>query len=180
MRKLLIVLVLAVIAVLGYASTKPDQFRVERSVVIKAPAEKIFPHINDFHAWQAWSPYEKLDPAMKRSFSGADSGVGSYYAWDGNSAVGAGSMRILESVPSSAIKIKLDFLKPMEGHDTAEFTLAPQGESTTVTWAMSGQAPFLMKVIGVFVDCDKMIGKDFETGLGQLKALIEQDTKSNS
>lgn len=174
MRKLLIALVLVVVAVLGYASTKPDQFHVERSIVINAPAERIFPHINNFHLWTAWSPYEKLDPAMKRSFSGADSGVGAAYAWDGNSAVGTGSMRILESTPSSAIKIKLDFLKPMEGHDTADFTLAPQGESTTVTWAMSGQAPFIMKVMGVFLDCDKMIGKDFETGLGSLKALSEQ------
>lgn len=176
MRKLLIVLLLAVAGVLGYASTKPDQFRVERSIVIKAPAEKIFPHINNFHSWEAWSPYEKLDPAMKRSFSGAASGVGAAYAWEGNSTVGAGSMEILESTPSSKITIKLDFLKPMEGHDTAEFTLASQTDGTKVTWAMSGAAAYIMKVMGVFLDMDKMIGKDFETGLAQLKALAEQGT----
>lgn len=174
MRKVLIVILLAVAGVLGYASTKPDQFRVERSAVIKAPAEKIFPHINSFHQWEAWSPYEKLDPTMKRTFSGTESGVGAIYVWEGDSKVGAGRMEILESTPSTAIKIKLDFLKPMEGHDTAEFTLAPQGDSTTVTWAMSGPAAYIMKVMGVFFDMDKMIGKDFEVGLNNLKTLTEQ------
>lgn len=174
MRKVLIVILLAVAGILGYASTKPDQFRVERSVVIKAPAEKIFPHINNFHQWEAWSPYEKLDPAMKRNFSGAEAGIGAVYSWEGDSKVGAGRMEILESAPSSAIKIKLDFLKPMEGHDTAEFTLAPQGDSTTVTWAMSGPAAYIMKVMGVFFDMDHMIGKDFEVGLNNLKTLTEQ------
>lgn len=174
MRKLLVVIVLAIAGVLGYASTKPDQFRVERSVTIKAPAEKIFPHINNFHQWETWSPYEKLDPAMKRTFSGADAGVGAAYAWEGDGKVGAGRMEIAESTPSSGIKIKLDFLKPLEGHDTAEFTLASQGDSTTVTWAMSGPAAYIMKVMGVFFDMDKMIGKDFETGLSNLKTLIEQ------
>jgi len=174
MRKFLIVVLLAVAGVLGYASTKPDQFRVERSITIKAPAEKIFPHINNFHQWEAWSPYEKLDPAMKRSFSGAESGVGAVYAWEGDPKVGAGRMEILESTPSSDIKIKLDFLKPMEGHDQAEFTLVSQGDSTTVTWAMSGAAAYIMKVMGVFFNMDEMIGKDFETGLSNLKTLTEQ------
>lgn len=174
MRKVLIAILVLIAGVLGYASTKPDQFRVERSIVIKAPAEKIFPHINNFHQWEAWSPYEKLDPAMKRSFSGTGLGVGAIYAWEGNSSVGAGRMEILESTPSSAIKIKLDFLKPMEGHDTAEFTLAPESDGTKVTWAMSGPAAYIMKVMSVFFDMDHMIGKDFETGLNNLKALIEQ------
>lgn len=174
MRKVLIAILVLIAGVLGYASTKPDQFRVERSIVIKAPAEKIFPHINNFHQWEAWSPYEKLDPAMKRSFSGTGFGVGAIYAWEGNSSVGAGRMEILESTPSSAIKIKLDFLKPMEGHDTAEFTLAPESDGTKVTWAMSGPAAYIMKVMSVFFDMDHMIGKDFETGLNNLKALIEQ------
>jgi hypothetical protein len=111
---------------------------------------------------------------MKRSFSGAESGVGASYSWEGDSKVGAGSMEILDSTPSSAIKIKLDFLKPMEGHDVAEFTLAPQGDSTTVTWAMSGPSAYIMKLMGVFFNMDQMIGKDFETGLGNLKTLVEQ------
>lgn len=174
MRKLLVVVLLAVAGVLGYATTKPDQFRVERSIAIKAPAEKIFPHINNFHQWEAWSPYEKLDPAMKRTFSGAESGVGAAYAWEGNNEVGSGQMEILESVPSSHIKIKLDFLKPMVGHDVAEFTIAQQGDISTVTWAMSGPAAYIMKVMGVFMDMDHMIGKDFETGLSSLKTLTEQ------
>jgi uncharacterized protein YndB with AHSA1/START domain len=174
MRKVLIAILVLIIGLLGYASTKPDQFRVERSIVIKAPAEKIFPHINNFHQWEAWSPYEKLDPAMKRNFSGTGVGVGAIYAWDGNSDVGAGRMEILESTPSSAIKIKLDFLKPIEGHDMAEFTLAPEGDGTKVTWAMSGPAAYIMKVMSVFLDMDHMIGKDFEAGLNNLKALIEQ------
>ena len=173
MRKVLIVILLAVAGILGFAATKPDQFRVERSISIKAPAEKIFPHINNFHQWEAWSPYEKLDPAMKRTFSGTESGVGAIYAWQGDPKVGAGRMEILESTPSSSIKIKLDFHEPMEGHDRAEFTLAPQGDSTTVTWAMSGPAAYIMKVMGVFFDMDHMIGKDFETGLSNLKTLTE-------
>lgn len=180
MRKLLILVLIAVAAVLGFAATKPDQFRVERSIVIKAPAEKIFPHINNFQQWGAWSPYEKLDPAMKRSFSGPEAGVGAAYAWEGNSTVGAGAMQILDSTPSSAIKIKLDFLKPMEGHDIADFTLTPQGDGTTVTWAMSGDAAFIMKLMSVFIDCDKMIGKDFETGLGNLKTVAEQAATPNT
>jgi hypothetical protein len=155
------------------ASMKPDDFRVTRSTQIKAPPEKIMASISDFHKWSAWSPYENLDPAMKRTFSGAPSGKGAIYEWSGNDKVGAGRMEILQSsVPQ--VDIKLDFIKPFEGHNMAVFTAQPQGDTTTVTWAMSGPAPFISKVMQVFCSMDALIGKDFEAGLQNLKAFSEK------
>ena len=173
-KTIAIVVVVLIAGVLVFAATRPDTFRVERSVSIKAPPEKIYPYFDDFNRWAAWSPWEKLDPAMKRTFSGAPSGKGSVYAWEGNSKVGAGRMEILESSPSSKLLIKLDFIKPFEGHNTAEYTLTPSGETTQVTWAMYGPAPYVSKLMGVFVSMDKMIGKDFEAGLANLKAAAEK------
>jgi hypothetical protein len=169
-----IVLVVAVAAVLGLAAIKPDAFRVERKASIKAPPEKIYPLINDFHQWGSWSPWEKLDPALKRTHSGAASGQGAVYEWEGNKKVGQGRMEIMEASPPSKITIKLDFLKPFEAHNTAEFTLAGQSDSTTVTWVMLGQQPYLFKVMSLFFSLDKMIGKDFEAGLANLKSLTEK------
>lgn len=169
-----IVVVVLIAAVLIYAANQPDNFRVQRATSIKAPPEKIFPLITDFHNWGSWSPWEKLDPAMKRTYSGAASGKGAAYAWEGNSKVGEGRMEIMDASPPSKVSIKLDFLKPLEGHDTAEFTLEPNGESTNVTWAMYGPRPYIAKIIGVFVSMDSMIGKDFETGLANLKAATEK------
>ncbi|MES2068812.1 MAG: SRPBCC family protein [Pseudomonadota bacterium] len=160
--------------VLGIAASRPDTFRVQRTASIKAPPEKIFALINDYHSWAAWSPYEKLDPAMKRNFSGSASGEGSVYEWDGSGQAGAGRMEITESSPSSRILIKLDFIKPFEGHNVAEFTLQPQGDSTTVTWGMYGPSPYIAKLMGLFFDMDSMIGKDFEAGLASLKAATEK------
>lgn len=162
-----------VLVVLAVAATRPDSFRVQRSLEIKAPAEKIAGQIGDFHAWGAWSPYEKLDPRMQRDFGGAPQGVGATYAWSGNDKVGAGRMEILEDTPQR-VKIKLDFIKPFEGHNTAEFTLQPQGDTTLVTWAMYGPAPFVSKLMGLFFDMDRMIGKDFESGLQSLKVQAEK------
>jgi hypothetical protein len=173
-KKILIVIVVALAAILIFAATKPDTFRVERSASIKAPAEKIFPLINDFHTWDAWSPWEKKDPAMKRTHSGSGSGKGAVYEWDGNSDVGKGRMEIVESAPPSKIRIKLDFLKPFEGHNFAEFTLEPKGDSTNVTWVMDGPSPYIAKVIGIFCNMDRMIGKDFEAGLANMKAAAEK------
>ena len=173
-KTIIIVLVAVVAAILIFAATKPDSFRVERSTSIKASPEKIFALINDFHQWGAWSPWEKLDPAMQRTFSGAPEGKGAAYAWDGSGKVGAGRMEIRESVPASKIVIKLDFIKPFEGHNTAEYTLAPKGDSTDVTWAMYGPTPFISKLVQVFFSMDSMIGKDFEAGLANLKALAEK------
>jgi Polyketide cyclase / dehydrase and lipid transport len=171
---IVVVLIVAVAAVLAYATTKPDTFRVQRSASIKAPADKIFPLINDFHSWAAWSPYEKLDPELKRTYSGAPSGKGAVYAWEGNNKVGAGRMEIVDAPPPSKVAIKLDFLRPFEAHNTAEFTLAPAGDATTVTWAMDGQNLYVGKVMSIFVDMDDMIGKDFATGLANLKNLAEK------
>ena len=174
LKIVVIIIVVAIAAVLGYASTQSDVLRVERSTTIKAPPEKIFGVLNDFHNWQSWSPYEKLDPEMKRTLSGADNGKGAVYAWDGAGKAGAGRMEIIESAPASKVTIKLDFSRPFEGHSTAEYTLVPQGDTTKLTWAMVGPAPFITKLMGIFVNLDTMIGKDFEDGLANLKALAEK------
>src|SRR5216683_7040172 len=147
-------------AVLIYAATKPDVFRVQRAASIKAPPEKIAAALSDFHGWEAWSPWEKMDPAMKRTYSGAASGKGAAYAWEGNSKVGEGRMEITEASPPSKVTIRLDFIKPFEGHNIAEFTLEPKGDSTNVSWAMHGPTPYIAKIISVFVSMDRMIGKD--------------------
>ena len=176
-----------VLILLGFAATRPDTFRVERSVEIQAAPGKVFPLINDFHNWPAWSPWEKLDPAMKETHGGAAAGVGASYAWEGNGKVGAGRMEITDSSapakgasPNAArtakVVIKLDFLKPFEGHDTAEFLLAPEGAKTKVTWAMYGPNNFLSKLFGVFCSMDKMIGKDFESGLAGMKTAAEKSS----
>jgi len=170
---ILVVIVLLVGGVLLVASTRPDALHVERAADVKAPPEKIFPLINDFHSWGSWSPYEKKDPGMKRTYSGATAGKGAIYEWDGNSDVGQGRMEILDSTPSQ-IRIKLDFMKPLEGHDIATFTMKPDGNATKVTWAMDGPTPFLGKLIGVFMNMDTMIGTDFDAGLANLKTLTEQ------
>ena len=170
---ILVVIVLLVGGVLLVASTRPDALHVERAADVKAPPEKIFPLINDFHSWGSWSPYEKKDPGMKRTYSGATAGKGAIYEWDGNSDVGQGRMEILDSTPSQ-IRIKLDFMKPLEGHDIATFTMKRDGNATKVTWAMDGPTPFLGKLIGVFMNMDTMIGTDFEAGLANLKTLTEQ------
>jgi uncharacterized protein YndB with AHSA1/START domain len=167
-------LAIAVAAVLIFAATRPDTLHVERSVTIKAPADKIFPLISDFHGWGSWSPYEKRDPAMKRTYSGAPSGKGAVYEWAGNSDVGSGRMEITDVSAPSRIVIKLDFITPFEGHNVAEFTMQPSGDATTVTWLMRGPNQYLGKLIGVFLNMDTMIGTDFETGLANLKAQAEQ------
>jgi len=174
LKAILLVLVLLVAGVMGYAATRPDTFRVERSASIKAPPEKIFPLINDFRQWGAWSPWEKLDPAMKRRLSGADYGRRAVYEWEGNSSVGAGRMEISAETPGEFVRIRLDFLKPFEANNIAEFTLKPAGDSTTVTWAMYGPANYLSKLIGVFCNMDTMVGGNFETGLANLKAMAEK------
>ena len=159
---------------LAYAATKPDSFEITRSAEIKAPPEKIFPLISDLKGWSAWSPWEKLDPAMKRAHSGAASGKGAVYEWAGNKEVGTGRMEIVEASPPTAVRIKLDFLKPFEAHNYAEFTLEPKGDATNVTWAMYGPNNYLSKLMSVFFSMDSMVGKSFETGLANLKAAAEK------
>ena len=168
------VIAVIVAGIVIYAATRPDTFRVQRSASIKAPPDKIFPLINDLHAWSAWSPYEKKDPAMKRTFSGAPNGKGAVYEWDGDKNVGKGRMEITDSASPSKVIIKLDFIKPFEGHNTAEFTMEPKGDNTVVTWAMYGPSAFMMKVMGIFMNMDNMIGNDFAVGLANLKTLAEK------
>jgi hypothetical protein len=173
-KKIVVIIVVLIAAILIFAATKPGDFRVQRTTAIKAPADKIFPLINDYHNWPSWSPYEKLDPNMKKTLGGAGSGRGAVYEWDGNSKAGKGRMEITNSIPPSKVTIKLDFSKPMEGHNIAEFTLEPSGDSTNVTWAISGPMPYVAKIMSVFVDMDRLIGKEFETGLSNMKTVAEK------
>lgn len=169
---ILAVLVVIVVALLGYAATKPNTVRYARSTRINAPPEKIAALINDFKKWPVWSPWEKRDPELKRTFSGNSSGVGSVYAWEGNKNVGSGRMEILESTLKN-IRIKLDFITPFKASNTADFTFTPQGSATDVDWVMTGENRFIGKVMSVFMDFDKMIGKDFEAGLAEMKTAAE-------
>jgi uncharacterized protein YndB with AHSA1/START domain len=169
-----IVAVVLLAALFIYAATKPDVFRVQRAASIKAPPEKIFPFVNDLHRFGAWSPYGKKDPAMKRTFSGPESGSGAVYEWDGDKNVGQGRMEISDTSPPSRVTIRLDFLRPFEAHNMVEFTLAPKGDATDVTWAMQGPVPYVAKIMHVFFDMDSMVGKDFEAGLANLKSIAEK------
>ncbi len=174
LRKITGVLLLAVALVLGWAATQPDTFRIERTITIDAPPERIFPLVNDFRGWALWSPWENRDPGMQRTHSGADSGVGAVYEWSGNGEVGSGRMEIIQSVPDSRVAIDLHFLTPIEARNTTEFLLEPRGGSTGVTWAMFGPSPFISKLMGLFMSMDDLVGGDFEAGLASLKELAER------
>ena len=174
LKTIAIVIVVLIGAVLAYAATRPDELRVERTLAIKAPPERIFAYVNDLKAWAAWSPYEKKDPAMARTFGSVTTGKGAVYEWNGNSNVGQGRMEITESTPSSKIAIKLDFIKPFEGHNVATFNFEPKGETTQVSWTMTGPSAYITKLMGVFFNMDKMIGDDFAIGLANLKAQAEK------
>jgi hypothetical protein len=169
-----VVLAVVVAIILILAAAKPDTFSIQRATTVKAPPEEIFPLINDFHQWGTWSPYENKDPAMKRSYGGATAGKGAIYAWNGDKNVGSGRMEILDASIPSKIIIKLDFFTPFEAHNTAEFTMLPQGDATNLTWLMHGPAPFMAKLMHVFMNIDRMVGKDFEVGLANLKKLTEK------
>lgn len=167
------VLAVFVVVVLILAYRKPAEFRVVRTATIDAPPGTVFSYLNDFRRWTAWSPWEKLDPELKRTYSGAENGVGAKYAWEGNKNVGAGSMEIVESIPASRITLNLDFLRPFEAHNMTEFTFEPVGNGTKLIWDMHGPNQCMGRIMSVFIDMDKMVGKDFETGLANLKAAAE-------
>jgi hypothetical protein len=175
---LVALVVIAVAVVLILAAMKPDTFQVQRSIAINAPPERIYPLIADFKAWGAWSPWEKKDPNLKRSFSGTERGVGARYAWDGDKNVGRGSMEIVETSAPSRVALKLDFITPFEAHNDVVFSLQPQGQaaalSTNVVWTMTGPTPFLGKIVHVFMNMDRMVGADFEAGLVAMKAAAER------
>lgn len=170
----LIVFVVAVGTLLVYAATRPDTFRIERSTSIGAPPEKVFPHVASVRNWAAWSPWEKMDPDMKRTYGGPESGVGASQSWAGNSKVGEGSMEVVESQPSSRLLLKLDFLKPFEAHNMAEFTFTPEAGGTRVVWSMYGPSNFISKLMSVFMSMDAMVGPQFEQGLADLKRITEK------
>lgn len=173
-KKIALGVVAILLIILAMAAMKPDTYSVRRSITIKAPPEKIAALITDFRQWGAWSPWEKLDPAMKRTFSGAPSGKGAIYEWVGNKDVGRGRMEIVDASTPAKTVVKLVFYEPFESHNTTEFTLAPQDGSTTVTWDMTGPMLFISKVISVFASMDTMIGTDFEKGLASMKAAAEK------
>lgn len=172
-RKILIAIAAIVVVFAGFVATRPSEFRVERKATIAAPASAVFAQVNELRKWEAWSPWAKRDPAMKQTYTGPAAGTGAVTAWVGNHEVGEGRMTIIESRPNELVRIKLDFLKPFEATHTAEFTFAPDGNQTVVTWSMSGENNFLAKAIHLFISMDKMIGGDFESGLAQMKSLAE-------
>ena len=155
------------------AAMQPSQFTVTRSAQFAAPPEEIFPLVNDLRKWEAWSPWAKLDPNAKNSFAGPADGVGAAMAWEGNCKVGVGRMTITESRPNELIRFRLEFLKPMQATNTAEFNFKPENNQTVVTWTMSGKHNFAGKIFGLIMNCDKMIGGQFEKGLSTLKAVAE-------
>lgn len=173
LKTILIVIVVAIAAVLLFAATRPGDFVVTRTAEINAPPEKLEAMVSDFHQWGAWSPWEKIDPGMKRTYGGPASGVGSTYAWVGNDKVGSGGMEITKVTPGREVIFDLHFIKPFKADNVGRFTFEPQGAGTKVTWSMSGKNPYIAKLMGLVFNMDKMIGKDFETGLANMKAAAE-------
>ena len=174
---ILIVLAVIVVVFLIVVAMQPAQYRVARSATVAAPAQAVFAQVNDFHKWEAWNPWGKIDPAMKHSYEGAPAGTGAIYTWVGNKEVGEGRMTIIESRPSDLIRIKMEFFKPFAGNSIAEFTFKPDGNQTAVTWSMTGDNNFMAKAIHLFMNMDKMIGGQFEKGLAQIKTLVEDPAK---
>jgi uncharacterized protein YndB with AHSA1/START domain len=173
LKTILISLAVIVILFVVIVALQPAEFRVARSTTISAPPEVIFAEVNDFHKWEAWNPWGKIDPAMKQTYEGAPVGTGAVYAWAGNKEVGEGRMTITESRPNDLIRIKLEFFKPFAGNSIAEFTFKPEANQTAVTWSMAGENNFMAKAIHLFMNMDKMIGSQFEKGLADMKAVVE-------
>jgi hypothetical protein len=172
-KKIIIVISVLILLLLAWAAVQPSTYSVQRSIAIKAPPEKIQPLISDFHNWGQWSPWEGLDPAMKRTFSGAPKDLGAVYAWEGNKNVGSGRMEVVSLTPAK-VGIKLDFLTPVKSSSVTEFVLEPQGDITMVRWTMSGDSDFMGKMMNVFVSMDSMIGPAFESGLAKMKTAAEK------
>ncbi len=175
---ILSVLAVGIVAFVAVVASRPSIFRVERSATIAAPADTVFDLVNDFHHWEQWSPWARLDPNAKMTFEGSPAGVGAIQRWEGNSKVGAGSATIIESQQDSLVKIRLEFLRPFKATNTADFVFDQQADQTRVTWTMSGKSGFMAKAFGMFFDCEKMVGKDFEKGLAQMKAVSERSSQS--
>lgn len=177
-KKILIILALALIALVVVIQTRPDEFNVTRSATMAAPPQAVFEHVNDLHKWQAWSPWAKLDPQATQRFEGPPAGTGSVFAWSGNNDVGEGKQTIVESKPAELVRFKLEFIRPFAGTNDVLFTFKPEGSGTHVTWTMSGEANFISKAMSLVMDCDKMCGDFFEQGLANLKAIVEGTPKA--
>jgi len=177
LKKIFLLLVVAIAAFAGVAALQPADFRVVRKAQIDGPPATVFPHVNELKKWDEWSPWAKLDPNAKNSFEGPPGGPGSSMFWSGNSQVGEGRMTIVESFPNRYIKFRLDFIRPFAATSMAEFNFEPNGDKTTVTWSMSGTKNFISKAIGLIMDCDKMIGGQFEQGLAQLNTAVKSNPK---
>jgi carbon monoxide dehydrogenase subunit G len=171
--KILIALAVIVVVFVVVVTVRPSEFRVTRTATISAPPAVVFGQVNDFHKWEAWSPWAKLDPAMKTTYEGAPAGTGAIYAWVGNSQVGEGRMTIMESRPSELVRIRLEFTRPFTATNTAEFTFRPEGDQTAVLWSMTGKYNFITKAVGLFMNMDKMVGGQFEEGLARMKSVVE-------
>jgi len=171
--KILVALAVIVLGFVGVVAMRPSEYRVARTATIAAPAPAVFAQVNDFHKWEAWNPWAKLDPAMKQAYAGTPAGAGAIYTWAGNREVGEGRMTMAESRPNEVIRITLEFLKPFAATSTAEFTFKPQGEQTVVTWSMTGENNFIAKAVHLFMNMDTMIGGMFEKGLAALKTAAE-------
>jgi hypothetical protein len=178
LKKILLALALLVAVFVIVVALRPADFRVTRSATIAAPAAVIFGQVNDLHKWEAWSPWAKIDPAMKQTYEGTPAGTGAIYSWVGNSEVGEGRMTITESRPEELVRIKLEFLKPFATVNTTEFHFKPEGKQTTVTWSMAGTNNFMAKAFCLFMNMDKMVGGDFEKGLAQMKSVAETASKN--
>jgi hypothetical protein len=174
---ILIAIAVIILALVVVVAMQPSEFRIVRTATMSAPASDAFVQVNDFHNWQAWSPWAKLDSAMKQTYEGAPAGTGAIYSWVGNNKVGEGRMTLTESHPSDLIRIKLEFLKPFKATNTAEFTFKPDGNQTVVTWSMSGRKNFMLKAFGLVMSMDKMVGDDFEKGLASMKSVVETSRK---
>ena len=177
LKRIVIGVLITIVVIVGglavIVGTQPEELEVSRTTSVKARPDVVFDQINDFHNWDKWSPWAKLDPNMKTTYSGAPAGVGSSYAWVGNDEVGEGKMTVIESRPSEQVKIDLDFIKPFEAKNVTEFSLKPDGDTTQVTWVMTGKKTFATKAFCLVMDMDKMIGGDFEKGLAQMKTVVE-------
>ncbi|MBI3183056.1 MAG: SRPBCC family protein [Myxococcales bacterium] len=177
LKKLLILVALLVVVLVAVIATRPSTYRVERSAAISTPPELVFAQVSDFHKWAAWSPWEKLDPNQKKTFEGPEAGVGASHHWSGNDQVGEGKMTITALKPSERIDIKLEFIRPWQATNSVEFLFKPEQAGTQVTWAVNGNNDFMGKAMTLFMDMDQMMGKDFEQGLANLKALAEAEQK---
>ncbi len=173
MKKIGLVIFVVLISLGFYVNVQSNELRVTRSLAITAPAEKIFEQVNNFHHWQKWSPWVKLDPNAQYEYAGSPKGVGSIFSWNGNKDIGQGSNSIVVSRPAELIQIKSDWIKPFKSTSTYEFMFQPQGNQAVVTWAMFGLKNFMMKAMSLVMDCDKMVGAQFEEGLGDLKRVVE-------